>query len=81
MQKLLCDNLCHRGCSKTNMTGASEKVKTVTLPKYMSSPPVFKGFVLLIFIPSPTKLQRNIVTLPSVRPFFRPSFPPSVESL
>jgi hypothetical protein len=28
---------------------------------------------ILVFIPSPTKLRRDIVTLPSVRPSFRPS--------
>ena len=33
---------------------------------------------LVFIIPLPTKLRRNIVTLPSVRPSFRPSFRPSV---
>ena len=45
-------------------------------------PVIFKVgiYCIAIIIPSPTKLQRDIVTLPSVRPSVRPSVLPSVRS-
>ena len=69
--------LCGEAKVKPHVSHVEQELPT--LPEHLSSSQIFSDLVLLelsfsvcwFVIPSPTKLRRDIETLPPVRPFFR----------